>query len=106
GTMANTGEATSPRLCASIGSFVAAAYSASRSRATSNGSSSVHLFRPVSSKARSSDIKPAASLDRCQRVELGQRLVELFGTVLLHSLTQRPLDQGTAEIAADAEPRP
>src|SRR5579875_41888 len=42
GTIANTGEATSPRRCASIGSFVASAYWAIRSRVTSNVSGALH----------------------------------------------------------------
>src|SRR5271168_970700 len=103
GTIANTGGATSPLRCASIGSLVAAAYSARRSRVTSNRSSSVQRFKPLSSNSSSSVIEPPSGRRRGQRVELVERLVELLDAVLLHRPAQRTLDQRTVEIPENSE---
>src|SRR5277367_2216070 len=108
GTIANTGGATSPLRCASIGSLVAAAYSASRSRVTSNRSSSVQLSRPVSSNSNVSVIRGPLGLShpsRGQRVELVERLVQLPDAVLLHRLAERAFDQRTLEVTENGETR-
>src|SRR5882757_7333687 len=92
GTIAKTGGATSPLRCASIGSLVAAAYSASRSWVTSNRSSSVQRSRPVSSNSSVSVIQTPLRRRRRQGVQLVERLVELLDAVLLDRLTQRTLE--------------
>src|SRR3984893_10896170 len=103
GTIAKTGGATSPLRCASIGSLVAAAYSASRSWVTSNRSSSVQRSRPVSSNSNVSGIDTNSRGCRRQRVELVQRLVELLDAVLLDRLAQRALDHRALEVAENRE---
>src|ERR1700730_4147589 len=103
GTIAKTGGATSPLRCASIGSLVAAAYSASRSWVTSNRSSSVQRSRPVSSNSSVSVIRPPLRRRSRQGVQLVERLVELLDAVLLDCLTQRTLDQRPLEVAENTE---
>src|SRR5882757_2515478 len=103
GTIANTGGATSPLRCASMGSLVAAAYSANRSCVTSNRSSSVQRFKPLSSNSNSSVIEPLSGRRRGQRVELVERLVELLDAVFLHSLAQRALDHRALEVAENRQ---
>src|SRR5271170_6915915 len=103
GTIANTGGATSPLRCASMGSLVAAAYSANRSRVTSNRSSSVQRPKPASSNSSVSVIDTTSRGCRRQRVELVERLVELLDAVLLHGLAQRALDQRTLEVTENRE---
>src|ERR1700722_13522298 len=89
GTIANTGGATSPLRCASMGSLVAAAYSANRSCVTSNSNVSV-----IDTNSRGC---------RRQRVELVQRLVELLDAVLLDRLAQSALDHRALEVAENRE---
>src|ERR1700759_4663402 len=103
GTIANTGGATSPLRCASMGSLVAAAYSANRSCVTSNRSSSVQRSKPVSSNSNVSVIDTNSRGCRRQRVELVERLVELLDAVLLDCLAQRALDQRTLEVTENGE---
>src|SRR6202789_1215219 len=103
GTIANTGGATSPLRCASMGSLVAAAYSANRSCVTSNRSSSVQRPKPVSSNSNVSVIDTNSRGCRGQRVELVQRLVELLDAVFLDSLAQRALDHRALEVAENRE---
>src|SRR6202042_114914 len=103
GTIANTGGATSPLRCASMGSLVAAAYSANRSGVTSNRSSSVQRPKPVSSNSNVSVIDTNSRGCRRQRVELVQRLVELLDAVFLDRLAQRPLDHRALEVAENRE---
>src|SRR6202012_2293990 len=101
GTIANPGAAMSPLRCASIGSLGAAAYSASRSRVTSNFSSSVQRPRPVSSNSSVSVIR--LSRWGLQRVGLVERSVQLLAAALLHGLPQRPLDHRAFEVTENGE---
>src|SRR5271156_5815843 len=95
GTIANTGGATSPLRCAGIGSLVASAYALIRSCVTSNRSSSLQRFRPLSSNATSgvSCWPMASGVGSGEFAELRECLVELFGAVLLDGLAERALDQ-------------
>src|ERR1700736_366423 len=105
GTIANTGGAMSPSRWAWIGSLVAAAYSAIRSRVTSKRSSSLQMLRLLSSNDNSSSVISCTRSGGQEVDELGYGLVELSGAVLFDSLAERTLDQRAVEVAGHREPR-
>jgi len=107
GTTANTGGATSPARCASIGSFVAAAYAAIRSRVTSNVSGSLH--RPIASDRNATALDTGFGTNGCQfiggdavtvavKVTYAELIFPIFGPPDI-TVTQR----GTAVVAAGTD---